>query len=192
MLTEGGKELPLPRNVWFFGTANHDETTKDFADKTYDRAHVMELPRNRESFARRDFPCQQPISLEALEQAFENAKDKYEKEARQGYAFLEDSLGPILSKRFRLGWGNRLQRQMEAYVPVVIAAGGSLGEATDHILASKLLRKIRDRHDTRREDVSALKEHIENEWDALDGENGPLLCMDALSHELQRLGYDDE
>ena len=36
--------LPLPRNVWFVGTANHDETTVAFADKTYDRAHVQELP----------------------------------------------------------------------------------------------------------------------------------------------------
>ena len=49
-MADGGKKLPLPPNVWFVGTANHDETTKDFADKTYDRAHVMELPRHRETF----------------------------------------------------------------------------------------------------------------------------------------------
>ena len=33
-----GRFLRLPDNVWFVGTANHDETTKDFADKTYDRS----------------------------------------------------------------------------------------------------------------------------------------------------------
>jgi 5-methylcytosine-specific restriction endonuclease McrBC GTP-binding regulatory subunit McrB len=43
-LLKDGRILKIPANVWFIGTANHDETTKDFADKTYDRAHVMELP----------------------------------------------------------------------------------------------------------------------------------------------------
>jgi 5-methylcytosine-specific restriction endonuclease McrBC GTP-binding regulatory subunit McrB len=38
--------LIIPPNVWFVGTANQDETTLEFADKTYDRAHVMELERS--------------------------------------------------------------------------------------------------------------------------------------------------
>ena len=42
------------------------------------------------------------------------------------------------------------------FVPVVVAAGGTVGEAVDHILATKLLRKVRDRHDTRPEDLDAL------------------------------------
>ncbi len=32
----------------FIRSANHDETTKEFADKTYDRAHVMEVKRSEE------------------------------------------------------------------------------------------------------------------------------------------------
>ena len=53
-----GSRLPLPRNVWFVGTANHDETTVAFADKTYDRAHVQELPSRHEPFnARRSRRC---------------------------------------------------------------------------------------------------------------------------------------
>jgi 5-methylcytosine-specific restriction endonuclease McrBC GTP-binding regulatory subunit McrB len=35
-----GRLLAIPSNVWFVGTANHDETTMGFADKTYDRSHV--------------------------------------------------------------------------------------------------------------------------------------------------------
>jgi hypothetical protein len=42
--------LIIPPNVWFVGTANQDETTLEFADKTYDRAHVMELERSQQSF----------------------------------------------------------------------------------------------------------------------------------------------
>ena len=192
LLTEGGTKLPLPENVWFFGTANHDETTKDFADKTYDRAHVMELPRNRESFSVENHHFESAISMQALETAFENAKDKHAKAAQQAYAFLEEKLGKILGKRFRLGWGNRLQRQMEAYVPVVVAAGGTVGEATDHILATKLLRKIRDRYDNRPEDLVALRDHLKNEWELFNGSNIPVRCTEILNHELQRLGHDDE
>lgn len=44
------KELVIPPNIWFIGTANQDETTLEFADKTYDRAHVMELHQQAEAF----------------------------------------------------------------------------------------------------------------------------------------------
>ena len=33
-LVNNGQAIPIGQNVWFVGTANHDETTKDFADKT--------------------------------------------------------------------------------------------------------------------------------------------------------------
>ena len=49
-LLREGRTLRLPENVWFIGTANHDETTNEFADKTYDRSHVMELSRNEGKF----------------------------------------------------------------------------------------------------------------------------------------------
>ena len=40
-----GRQILVPKNVWFIGTANHDETTNELADKTYDRSHVMTLPK---------------------------------------------------------------------------------------------------------------------------------------------------
>ena len=44
-LVKGGK-LKIPENVRFIGTANHDETTLEFAPKTYDRSNLMEMPKN--------------------------------------------------------------------------------------------------------------------------------------------------
>lgn len=192
LLTEGGKKLPIPPNVWFVGTANHDETTRDFADKTYDRAHVMELPRNREAFQRQEFQSQDSVSLEALTRAFKAATEKHQLEASKAYKFLQASLGDILGQRFRVGWGNRLERQMNSYVPVVVSAGGSIGEATDHILAMKLLRKIRDRHDNRPEDIVALRNRIQEEWCQLDKKAEPTRSLSLLREELHRLGSDDE
>ena len=191
LLIEGGTKMPIPPNVWFVGTANHDETTKDFADKTYDRAHVMELLGNRETFERKDCQLRNPVSLKALESAFAAAADTHKGKAEKAYEFLQKELRGILGSRFQVGWGNRLERQMSFYVPVVIAAGGTLGEATDHILATKLLRKIRDRYDNRPEDITALRERIETGWRSLNDKVEPHRSLDLLRQELHRLGHDD-
>jgi hypothetical protein len=191
-LIDGGTKIRIPPNVWFVGTANHDETTKDFADKTYDRAHVMELPRNRETFDREDFQPQNPVSIDALQNAFSVAVNRYKEDAVKSYQFLQTQLGEMLGRRFRVGWGNRLERQISLYVPVVVAAGGSVGEATDYILTTKLLRKIRDRHDNRPEDIIALRERIQTEWSQLDNRTEPVRSLSVLRNELHRLGHDDD
>lgn len=193
LLVDGGTKLPVPRNVWFVGTANHDETTKDFADKTYDRAHVMELPRNRTTFEVTKLKPSGSIGLDALQSAFADAASAFEAEATRAYDFLQTELSEPLGRRFHVGWGNRLQRQLSRYVPVVIAAGGDLGEATDHILATKLLRKIRDRHDNRPDDLVALRDHIQASWPVLGGDAGePRRSLDMLRMELHRLGHDGD
>ena len=191
-LFQDGRVLPIPPNVWFIGTANHDETTKDFADKTYDRSHVMELPRHPDKFEAKQNQPNPPIEFAALTTAFRQAKTNHSQEAEKAYSFLENRLADPLGQRFRVGWGNRLERQMQDYVPVVIAAGGCIGEAVDHILATKLLRKIRDRHDNRPEDITALRELITSEWTHLDPDYDPKKSHAILREELHRMGYDDE
>lgn len=160
ILKDGGRVLAVPQNVWFVGTANQDETTKDFAPKTYDRAHVMELPIKHKEFAPKPFDTQKLISHTRLREAFRNAKVKHKDDATKSILMIE-SLRDFLANRFGIGWGNRLQRQAEDYVPVVLAAGGTWAEATDQLLAMKVLRKLRDRFDTREDDLNTLKTQIE-------------------------------
>jgi len=190
-LFQNGRTLPLPGNVWFVGTANHDETTKDFADKTYDRAHVMELPRHREFFKSKRSKARPPVSLTALQGAFSAAQGLYQKQATDAYRFVDGSFADILGRRFRVGWGNRLERQMLDFVPVVLAGGGTLTEAVDHVLSTKLLRKIRDRHDTRPEDLEALRIAVEDAWPRLRSEGEPLKSKEIIRSELRRLGADE-
>jgi hypothetical protein len=148
--------LIIPPNVWFVGTANQDETTLKFADKTYDRPHVMELKPSQESFDIPQPSPRYPISYNALTTAFKEAQKQHQSKATQAFDFLNDNLSKILESKFKIGWANRLQRQINDYIPVVIAAGGSLTEATDHILATKILRKVRDRHDIQLGDMTEL------------------------------------
>ena len=156
-----GRRLSLPGNVWFVGTANHDETTKDFADKTFDRAHIMELPRAHEPVTPRKLYERRPIALEALEQAFTDAREPFADEARRTYAALGSTLAGPLAEHFEIGWGARLERQWERFFPVVRAAGGTCGEAFDHMLASKVLRRLRNRHDLQLDPLQRLHDDVD-------------------------------
>ncbi|MDL5051972.1 hypothetical protein QQ056_00060 [Oscillatoria laete-virens NRMC-F 0139] len=185
-LFRGNDTLVIPPNVWFVGTANQDETTLEFADKTYDRAHVMELARSHESFDIPQLLPKHPISYEALTNAFKEAQKQHGGQTAKAFSFLNDNLSDLLERKFKIAWGNRLERQMRHYVPVVLAAGGSLTEATDHILATKILRKVRDRHDTQPANLRELQESIKEYWFGLDtGE--PAKSLKLLEAELQRV-----
>ncbi|MFN7357387.1 MAG: McrB family protein, partial [Pseudanabaena sp.] len=147
------EDLLLPPNIWFIGTANQDETTLEFADKTYDRAHVMELHQQAKRFDIGRIESRQPVSYSALTKSFNQAKHAHHAQSKEAWDFINEPELCDLLKRFRLGWGNRLKRQVDSFVPVVVAAGGTVGEATDHIFATKILRKLRDRHDTPIDDL---------------------------------------
>lgn len=187
-----GRFLPIPPNVWMVGTANHDETTREFADKTYDRAHVMELPRHREQLVSRALPAREPLSRHALATAFDRACTQYGRDCDQDYRVLEDELAEVLASRFQVGWGNRLQRQMQRFYPVARAAGASRGEAVDHLLATRLLRKLRDRHGVRADDLLYLRDLVQQAGERID--RGAVFdrSLALLGEELARHGMSDE
>ena len=185
-----GGWLPIAPNVWFVGTANHDETTMDFADKTYDRSHVMEFPHRPETFKAKRPEPQSPVSFRAFQDAIESAVEKRAEEAKQVREHFEYNLRRPLADHFEIGWGPRLDRQMARYVPVVREAGGTVGEAADHLLAMRLLRKLKSRHSNRPERLEALKQAIEGKW--LDDESPPAKSIKLLDAELGRLGRDVE
>lgn len=185
---EEGRILRIPDNVWFIGTANHDETTMGFADKTYDRAHVQELPTKRAEFSPQKPKPHGSVSLIALEELFAQASQRRSDDADIAGYYLQSALGEILNDRFNVGWGNRLDKQLRSFVPVVIEAGGSIGEAVDHLLATKILRKVRDRHDISTDDIEALSERLENSWpDLSDDGAGPVWSRQILDREKRRL-----
>lgn len=190
LLDEEGK-LRIPPNVWFVGTANHDETTMDFADKTYDRSHVMEFPVHPEPFDPKPSP-RSPVSFSVLQRAFKEATCMRRTAAEKAIRFLDSQIRDPLVRDFEVGWGPRLERQMRWYVPVVVAAGGTVGEATDHMLAMRLLRKLKNRHDNRPEHVEALKQRIRDSWSDLDKKSKPAKSIALLDSELRRLGQEPE
>ncbi len=182
-----GRHLPIPPNVWFIGTANHDESTAEFADKTYDRAHVMEMPRKTQAahFDVVDRGRRNPISFKGLEEAFDVAGTQQAAAVKKATAWLRGApFTATLGKRFRVGWGNRLEHQLARYLPVVVEAGGTVGEAMDHLLVTKVLRKLKDRHDVRAAALEELSDELMGAWDKLDKKNPPERCVALLENEI--------
>ena len=103
--------------------------------------------------------------------------------------FLNGKLRDPFAK-FGVGWGNRFERQLERFVPVVLDANGSFTEAVDHLVATKLVRKLEDRFGVRPEDLDAFADKIEKLWEGLDQE-APSKTTSRIRKEASRLrgGY---
>lgn len=132
-------KLLLPENMWFVGTANNDDSTFAISDKVYDRAAVIDLERKCTPFiAETDEACH--ISYAELTRLFEEAKQRYSlsSESREKLMRLDEYMREV----FKVSFGNRIMKQIEEYIPIMIACGGSEAQALDDILARKILRKL--------------------------------------------------
>lgn len=191
-LIHEGRHLPIPPNVWFVGTANHDESTVGFADKTYDRAHIMEMRRTDLERFDVEERRNRPLSYEKLEDAFAHAAERQAGEVDHAIAWLREARFAAELKRLRVGWGNRLENQLARYLPVVVESGGSVGEAMDHLLATKVLRKLRDRHDVRAGWLETFREQLLTDWESLDEVASPTACDELIDEELAAKQREEE
>lgn len=186
-----GRQMRLPPNLWFIGTANHDETTNAFADKTHDRAFVLELPKHGPATEKTMRPSKRVTwSFESLMHLFDEARRKHAAHVRKLLSALDSSrLTMILNDSFGLGWGNRLEQQVVRFMPVVLECGGTESLAFDHMLATRMFRdgKVTGRHDKRAEDLRAVEDALNAFWkDAKLGDT-PTSCLTAIGADIQRL-----
>ena len=184
-----GRQIRIPENVWFIGTANHDETTFEFADKTYDRAHVMELPRHKNSFVLNKNLDPMTYSFSSLEAAFESASRKHLDIVSQLVKALDNSMfSEYLEHDFNVSWGNRFERHLNRFIPVMLECGSDLGFALDHMLATKVLRagKATGRYDTEAEDISNLIDALKDFWKDQMFKTAPTACLKLLENELKK------
>ena len=132
-------KLLLPDNMWFVGTANNDDSTFAISDKVYDRAAVIDLEKRSAPFdAKSPVPCR--ISCEKLNLLFEQAKKTYSLSGKGREKIAE--LDSYLRRTFQISFGNRIMKQIETYVPIMLACGGSEDGALDDIISRKILRKL--------------------------------------------------
>ena len=132
-------QLKLPKNMWFIGTANNDDSTFAISDKVYDRAMVINLDKKAKPF---DVPVQNYIKVSAshLDELYVRAQKEYAISERNQRRIR--MLDKYLIETFRITFGNRIMKQIKCYVPVMVACGGTELEALDDILSKKVLRKL--------------------------------------------------
>lgn len=182
-LEEGGIGLKIPENVWFIGTANHDETTLQFAPKTYDRANILEMPINIEQFEIKPVDFSK-VSIPNEEFVNFSISQKWNNNSKS-LSYLDGNFKKICGK-FGIGWGNRLQKQIKSFIPVFIALEGDEANALDHIIASKILRSIKGRYDLQETTLNEMKEELKNNFKNVFG-GVAAKSLKIVDNELGRL-----
>ena len=132
-------KIKLPKNMWFIGTANNDDSTFSISDKVYDRAMVLDLDKRSERFFA---PKTEKlhISAEKFEELTENAIRENSVSQRNLNRLL--TLDEYLKEHFHVTFGNRIMKQIRIYIPVYISCGGDELSALDDILSKKVIRKL--------------------------------------------------
>ncbi len=173
VLLKDGK-LRLPINMWYIGTANNDDTTFAISDKVYDRAMVLNLDKKARVF---DAPLTEgkKISSSYLNELFTKAKTKYALSDRNLRRLKE--LDAYMIKTFHLTFGNRIMKQINDYVPVIVACGGSELQALDDIIARKIFRKLESKNPVY---VKQMVEQVCNYLDELFGVDALIQCKETL------------
>jgi hypothetical protein len=195
-----GIGLVLPDNVWFIGTANQDESTLEFADKTYNRAHLMELPPTRPRVPRNG-DLTQPHTMKALRAAFVNAARRHKAETEKVINLIT-GLHDELWEHARVQMTPRVYKQLKAFAPVVIAAAAgerpdehadygdadqdSVAVAADHFFAYKVLHSVRGRYDVTLERVDLLRDVVTEHWADAGMTGTPSRCHRLLEEERRR------
>jgi len=172
---KNGKIL-LPQNVWFIGTANKDDSTFTITDKVYDRATPIEI---NAKAAYIDAPQTDGVTFshDYLNDLFRVAN----KDNALSLKALEnlEKLDQFITKNMKVTFGNRIMKQIRAFVPVYVACGGSEYEGLDYMVARKIFRKFESLNlpflQNEINDLSAL-------LDRLFGKNAFVECQSYLSN----------
>jgi hypothetical protein len=189
-LIKGGK-LKIPENIRFIGTANHDETTLEFAPKTYDRSNLMEMPKHLpeiKEFKKTDKTFNITYSL--LSKMFNEAETKFENEVRRFHNFTNknDDFKYLLMEK-GIGTGNRFDKQAKKFISVFLASGTepekSLATSADHLITSRLFRTLRNRYDLDKANLTKFKDDYIKLFQT-SFKSQPSFAIELLTSELDK------
>ena len=132
-------KLKLPGNMWYIGTINNDDSTFMVTDKVYDRAMPIDINTKVDPFTCREQDAMD-INSSYLESLFNQAKEEHviSKTNMDKVKVMDD----YVIKHFRVAFGNRIMKQLNAFVAVYVGCGGDEVDAIDYFIAKKIFRKF--------------------------------------------------
>ena len=189
-LVIGGK-LKIPENVRFIGTANHDETTLEFAPKTYDRSNLMEMPKNhpdKSLFKATDEEFN--VRYDWLNKEFEKAEKGNKEAFKRFHDFINSDDMKFLLLEKGIGVGNRLEYQAEKFIGVFVESGNDkekdIAIATDHLITSRLFRTLKNRYDLDKTNLTKFKDEYVNLFEKKFANQKPSFTIDLLDTEISK------
>jgi hypothetical protein len=174
-------QIKLPKNMWFIGTANNDDSTFAVSDKVYDRAMVLNLNKKAESF---DVENNKKLRITAnrFEALCNRAKKEYKLRFRNKHRIT--MFDEYLQKEFKFSFGNRFMKQINDYVPVYIACGGDEMDAIDDILSKKVIRKLESANGVY---LKRKKDELLKTLDDIFGYNKMPYCKEMIESMVKEL-----
>ncbi len=172
-LLQANGKLRLPTNMWFVGTANNDDSTFSISDKVYDRAMVLNLDNKATPFDAKG--SSKKISSTHLNELMRQAEREYAMSDRNRRRLKK--LDEYMISTFHITFGNRIMKQITAYVPVLVACGGTETEALDDILSRKVFRKLESKNPVY---VKQMADGVCAYIDELFGEDKLPLCKETI------------
>ena len=177
-LIEG--KLKIPRNTWYIGTINNDDSTFIVTDKVYDRAMPIDINDKGRYFKAEETESMN-INYSYLNGLFEAAIA--EKPMSSDILEKIDLLDNSVIKHFKIAFGNRIVAHMKKFVPVFVECGGTEVDGVDYFIAKKVLRKFEQLN------IAYIKNEIEPFIEFLNktfGKNSMKECIEYLTR-LKRL-----
>lgn len=189
-LVVGGK-LKIPENVRFIGTANHDETTLEFAPKTYDRSNLMEMPKNhpdKKLFKPTDDEFN--VRYDWLNKEFEKAEKGNKDAFKRFHDFINSDDMKFLLLEKGIGVGNRLEYQAEKFIGVFVESGNEkekdIAIATDHLITSRLFKTLKNRYDLDKTNLTKFKDEYVKLFETAFKNQKPSFTIDLLDMEISK------
>ena len=134
--------VTVPENTWFIGTANTDDSTFTITDKVYDRAVVIDFEEKNHPIKTKYKSDAISLSAEKLSEMFAEAENDAEKRLSNQETDKFLKVCDFMKDAFNVRFGNRIMVQIESFVPIYVALGGTKEEALDFMFARKILRKV--------------------------------------------------
>ena len=153
-------KLQISDNTWFVGTANKDDSTFDITDKVYDRAVVLNFDKKGE-YEKLDNSLPIQMNKTDFQSLLQQASRFTDKACESRYKEMIKYLDETVKDSFQITFGNRIEIQLEKFVPVYIACGGTVDEAIDIMFSRKVLRKLEGLYDENtKENLDLFKDDI--------------------------------
>ena len=153
--------ITVPNNTWFVGTANTDDSTYTITDKVCDRAIILNF---EDRFAKIESDVDsEPVTVSApyVQQLFVSALNDTNNQLDEQDYNKFNQLCEYVKDKFDILFGNRIMVQIEKFVPVYVALGGTKEEALDFMFAKKILRKLEGKYEAYlKEELVALKGYL--------------------------------